>query len=150
MSLWSWVKQILLLLCKQAGGLQHNLNTLQHTEVHLNGWTTAEFWVLTPYSPERARRKVFHVRKTIKSITCKCLALRGMGEATLQGHGRNCRAAERASWFTQQVQKLESKRSLTPRTNISFTFSKCQKEARIFIQKSQLGTLPGTIITTLL
>lgn len=97
MSLWSWVKQILLLLCKQAGGLQHNLNTLQHTEVHLNGWTTEEFWVLTPYSPERARRKVFHVRKTIKSIQCKCLAQRGMGEATLQGHGRDCRAAERAS-----------------------------------------------------
>lgn len=147
MSLWSWVKQILLLLCKQAGGLQHNLNTLQHTNIHLSGQITVEFWVLAPLPLQRAGIKVSHVRETFK---CKCLACSRMGEATSQDCRRDCRAAERDPWFTLQVQKLETVRSLAPRTNISFILSKCQQETSIFIQKSQLGTLRGTIITTLL
>lgn len=57
---------------------------------------------------------------------------------------------QRDPQFTQQVQKPESMRSLAPTTNTGFTFSKCQKEATIFIQKCRLGTLLGTIITTLL
>lgn len=151
MSLWSWVKQILLLLCKQAGGLQagglqHNLNTLHHTNIHLSRWTTVEFWVSAPLSLQRTEIRVSHVCETFK---CKYLAWSGMGEATLQDCRRDCRAAERDPWFMPQVQKLEKMRPLPPRTNISFILSKCQQKTSISIQKSQLGTLLGTIITTL-
>lgn len=135
MRLWSWVKQILL-LCKQAGNLQCNLNTAAHK--YSPQWVDhSEFWSIAALPPlEQAEIKFPHVCETFR---CKCLAWKGMGEIRLQG----CRRDHRADgWFMLHVHKLESMRSLAPRTNISFILSKCQ-QAYYLHSEVLAGNSPG-------
>lgn len=139
MRLWSWVKQILLLLCKQAGHLQHNLNTAAH-EYSPQCVDHSEFWGIAPLlTLEQAKIKVPHVCETFR---CKCLAWNGMGDTTLKGCRRDCRAAERDGWFMLHIHKPESMRSLAPRTNISFILSKCQ-QAYYLHSEVLAGNSPG-------
>lgn len=85
----------------------------------------SEFWGIAPLLPlEQAQIEVSHVCETFR---CKCLAWNGMGQTTLQGCSRDRGAAERDGWFMLHTHKLESMRSLAPRTNISFILSKCQQ-----------------------